>query len=750
MPGVATGNDGRIYVAGGESGGPSTRLQIYNPQTKSWSLGTSMTVAREQFQLVAGANGLLYAMGGYTGSATTAVEAYNITSNTWTAKAPMPSAVLVYGATLGPDGLIYVFGGSNTYSNNSNPYYNTVYSYYPPTNTWYTNTQNLPTARRELSATTSSYNHRMYVIGGANGAYLTTNEEATVQTGNPTTTTVTCSLATVLVNNSTSCTATVTDTNSTGTITPTGNVTFASSSTGTFTGTCTLTGSGATASCAANVTYTPTVVAPGTHIISGNYNGDTKHAFSTSTGSQSFTLMVTGRSTSTTLSCAPSSVVTNNGSTCTTTVTDTATGTPSTPTGQVRFTSSGTASGSFSPATSCNLVAGSCSVTFTPTGAGTDTVTGNYQGDNVHSTSSGTSGTITSTLRTSSIGMSCPATMLVNSPAACTVTVTDTSPTPALTPTGTITFTTNSTGTFTTCTLSGVGASATCTTRYSPTTTGTGSHKLTAYYGGDAGHYAASPNATATVTVNVRSLTSALNCQSPGTIGVAATCTVTVTDNSPGTFITPTGEVILTTSGSGTFTGTCTLSGTTASASCSITYTPGGTAASNDLISYSYPGDTNHTAKSGNFLLVVNAPSPPPPGATSTPFLGLQTDYWIILALALAGVGVFLGYFVITKREKNHQSFQPSTSHSTPNGPGSTGTQPATSPQPTNGPEAPAGTQPAPAAQPTTNTQLATTQPTASTQPSTNTQPAPSTQPASGTQPAANRQPPTSTEPDKT
>src|SRR4029077_5372515 len=248
--------------------------------------------------------------------------------------------------------------------------------------------------------------------------------------GNPTTTTVACSPATVMVNTPTSCTATVTDTNSTGPITPTGNVTFTSSSTGTFIGICALTGSGATASCAANVTYTPTIVTPGTHIISGTYNGDSKHSFSTSAGIQSFSLTVTGRSTSTTVSCAPSSVVANNGSTCTATLTDTATGTASTPTGQVRFTSSGTASGTFTPATSCTLVTGSCSVTFTPTGAGTDTVTGNYQGDNVHSTSSGTSGTITSTLRASSIGISCPATTLVNNPATCTVTVTDTSPVP--------------------------------------------------------------------------------------------------------------------------------------------------------------------------------------------------------------------------------------------------------------------------------------------------------------------------------
>src|SRR5205807_1261346 len=361
-----------------------------------------MITGRKQFSLVAAPGGLLYAIGGMIGStsATANVEAYNITANTWTAKASLPNAIDVFGATLWPDGLIYVFGGSNTYSNNGTPYYNTVYSYYPPTNTWYTNTQNLPTARRELSAATSSYNHRMYALGGANGAYLPTNEEATVQTGDPTTTTVTCSPATVLVNNSTSCTATVTDTNSTGTITPTGTVTFASSSTGAFTGTCTLTGSGATASCATNVTYTPTVVGPGTHVISGTYSGDTKHSYSTSTGNQSFTLTVTGRSTSTTVTCTPSSVLTNNGSTCTSTVTDTAAGTASTPTGTVRFTSAGTSSGSFSPVASCNLNVGSCSVTFTPNGAGTDTITGNYGGDNAHSTSSGTSGNVNSTLRT--------------------------------------------------------------------------------------------------------------------------------------------------------------------------------------------------------------------------------------------------------------------------------------------------------------------------------------------------------------
>src|SRR5438105_13824933 len=103
----------------------------------------------------------------------------------------------------------------------------------------------------------SSYNHRMYVLGGANGTYLTTNEEATVQMGDPTTTTVTCNPASVLVNNSTSCIATVTDTNSSPVI-PTRAATFSSSSTGTFRETRTLTGTADAASTMTHIHYTPT------------------------------------------------------------------------------------------------------------------------------------------------------------------------------------------------------------------------------------------------------------------------------------------------------------------------------------------------------------------------------------------------------------------------------------------------------------------------------------------------------------
>jgi len=86
---------------------------------------------------------------------------------------------------LGPDGLIYVFGGSTSYTNNNAPYFGTVYSYDPIANQWYNNTEAIPIPRRELSAATSSYNGRMYVLGGANGTYLATSEEATVPASSP-------------------------------------------------------------------------------------------------------------------------------------------------------------------------------------------------------------------------------------------------------------------------------------------------------------------------------------------------------------------------------------------------------------------------------------------------------------------------------------------------------------------------------------------------------------------------------------
>jgi tripartite motif-containing protein 71 len=93
--------------------------------------------------------------------------------------------------------------------------------------------------------------------------------------------------------------------------------------------------------------------------------------------------------TSTSLSCVPSSVTTGSPTTCTATVKDTGL-TTGKPTGKVKFSSS--LPGTFSK-TSCTLSgtgnSASCSVTFTPSSTGTYKITAKYQGDATHATSSG-------------------------------------------------------------------------------------------------------------------------------------------------------------------------------------------------------------------------------------------------------------------------------------------------------------------------------------------------------------------------
>src|SRR5206468_1620470 len=112
---------------------------------------------------------------------------------------------------------------------------------------------------------------------------------------------------------------------------------------------------------------------------------------------------------------SPATVAINQASTCTATVVDTSGAGSSTPAGSVAFTRTG-AAGTFS-ATSCTLVSGSCSVTFTPSAAGTATISGTYTpSDSVHAGSTSvTNGTVTATLRTTSTTIVCsPATVAIN------------------------------------------------------------------------------------------------------------------------------------------------------------------------------------------------------------------------------------------------------------------------------------------------------------------------------------------------
>lgn len=184
MASAATSNDGKIVMIGGESSGAfyNNATQIYDPAADSWTLGADMPTGRSELGVVKGADGLIYAMGGINGSAMSTVEAYNPSTNTWTRKASMPTPKVEFGVTLGPDGKIYVIGGGTSYGNNNGPFFNSVEVYDPRTNTWSIpgwSESSMPTARKEFSAVTG-LNGMIYAIGGANGAYIATNEEAFV------------------------------------------------------------------------------------------------------------------------------------------------------------------------------------------------------------------------------------------------------------------------------------------------------------------------------------------------------------------------------------------------------------------------------------------------------------------------------------------------------------------------------------------------------------------------------------------
>ena len=96
-----------------------------------------------------------------------------------------------------------------------------------------------------------------------------------------------------------------------------------------------------------------------------------------------FVLPLTTDPTSTTVSCAPSTIVGGQSTTCSATVTD---ANLITPTGTVSFTVTG---GTGTIGSSCTIAGGtpgsaSCSVTYTPTSGACSFITGSYAGDTAH------------------------------------------------------------------------------------------------------------------------------------------------------------------------------------------------------------------------------------------------------------------------------------------------------------------------------------------------------------------------------
>ncbi len=100
-------------------------------------------------------------------------------------------------------------------------------------------------------------------------------------------TSLNCGAGTPVADYGSSITCVATVTRGSGTFTPSGNVTWTTNGSGSFvTSPCSLSGSNGTATC--SVTYTPSAVGSGSHLITANYAGDA--SFYPSSGSQTVTV----------------------------------------------------------------------------------------------------------------------------------------------------------------------------------------------------------------------------------------------------------------------------------------------------------------------------------------------------------------------------------------------------------------------------------------------------------------------------
>ncbi|MFC1499824.1 kelch repeat-containing protein [Candidatus Zixiibacteriota bacterium] len=154
--------DDRFYVIGGESGGTTySRVDIFDPQTETWSSGASMPTARQ-----AGASAIvgnkIYAIGGFlsSGQYTNLIEIYDPVADSWSSGTSMPSPRqgFVAGAI---DGLIYVVDGDNALG-----WVSTLEIYDPVTDSW---TSGTAKPRQSTGGGAAVLDGKLYVFGGHDG-----------------------------------------------------------------------------------------------------------------------------------------------------------------------------------------------------------------------------------------------------------------------------------------------------------------------------------------------------------------------------------------------------------------------------------------------------------------------------------------------------------------------------------------------------------------------------------------------------
>jgi N-acetylneuraminic acid mutarotase len=163
---VAGGNDGRIYVFGGNDSKFQylNTAEAYDPTTRSWKELAAMPVSGV-VAAAAGTDGKIYVFDGPSGT-----WAYDPTGDSWTRLPDSPSSsqgIHVAAAATGPDSKIYLFGGGNSYGYGGA----TAEAYDPATQTWAT-LPDMPVPRAGANAVTGT-DGCIYVLGGQTASSTT-------------------------------------------------------------------------------------------------------------------------------------------------------------------------------------------------------------------------------------------------------------------------------------------------------------------------------------------------------------------------------------------------------------------------------------------------------------------------------------------------------------------------------------------------------------------------------------------------
>lgn len=168
--GATTGTDGKIYAI---SGFFETEVDAYDPANpaQGWQRKAPLPTQRRYLGAATGRDGTIYAIGGLlmSGLPTDEVNAYNPATNTWSALPPLLTPRYAPAATTGHDGRIYVIGGVGPI-NGANT--DEVEVFDPATQTWTVMGAHLPSSRDSLAATTGA-DGTIYALGGSLSRGLT-------------------------------------------------------------------------------------------------------------------------------------------------------------------------------------------------------------------------------------------------------------------------------------------------------------------------------------------------------------------------------------------------------------------------------------------------------------------------------------------------------------------------------------------------------------------------------------------------